>query len=74
MNREQLKDYILECLTKNSINGNLHYEKMKYHIRSSNPDSIYSAPVNPKYMEVDHTPIIMADNVYDALSLIDDYN
>ena len=74
MNREQTKDYILDCLTKHDKNGNLHYNKMKGHINSPYPEDIYSAPVNPRYMEVDHTPIIMADNVFDALSLIDDYN
>jgi len=74
MNREETKDYILDCLIKHDKNGDLHYKKMKGHINSPYPEDIYSAPVNPRYMEVDHTPIIMADNVFDALSLIDDYN
>lgn len=74
MNREQMKDFILTCLTQNDKNADLHYKKMKWHINSTNPQDIYTAPVNPKYMEVDHTPIIMADNVFDSLELIDDYN
>lgn len=74
MNREERKDFILNCLIQNDKNKDLHYNKMQYHINSTNPNDIYTAPVNPKYLEVDHTPIIMADNVFDALSLIDDYN
>ena len=75
MNREQTKDFILTCLTENdTIGGEKHYNKMKYHIHSTNPEDIYTAPVNPRYMQVDHTPIIMADNVFDSLELIDNYN
>ena len=75
MNREQTKDFILTCLTQNdTIGGPKHYNKMKYHIHSKNPDDVYTAPVNPKYMQIDSTPIIMADNVFDALELIDNYN
>ena len=74
MNREQTKDFILKCLTENDKNKDLHYKKMKWHINSTNSDDIYTAPVNPRYMEVDHTPIIMADNVFDSLELIDNYN
>ena len=74
MNREQTKDFILTCLTQNdTIGGPKHYNKMKYHIHSKNPDDVYTAPVNPKYMQIDSTPIIMADNVFDALELIDNY-
>ncbi len=74
MNRQQLKDYVLTCLIENSANGHMHQNKMRYHLKSSNPEDIYSAPVNPKYMEVDHTPIIIAENVFDSLELIDNYN
>ena len=74
MNREDRKNYILKCLLENDPNNKLHYNKMANHLKSSKPDIIYSAPVNPKYLEVDHTPIIITDNVYDALTTIDEYN
>lgn len=74
MNKEQRKDFLLKCILENDINKNLHYNKIKYHLNDKNPDVIMSAPVNPKYLEIDHTPIIMTDNVFDALSTIDEFN
>lgn len=74
MNREQRKDFILKCLLEHDKNHKKHHFKMRNHLKSKNPQDIYSAPVNPKYLEVEHTPIIMADNVFDALNTIDEYN
>ena len=74
MNKEERKDFILKCLLENDQNKDLHYKKIKGHLNSKNPEAIYSAPVNPKYLEVDHTPIIIADNVFDALTTIDEFN
>ncbi len=74
MNREERKDFILRCLLENDNNKQLHYNKIKNHLHSDNPETIFSAPVNPRYLEVDHTPIIITDNVFDALTTIDEYN
>lgn len=74
MNSEERKDFVVNCLIENDNNKELHYKKIKGHLKSSNPNLIYSAPVNPKYLEVEHTPIILADNVFDALNTIDEYN
>lgn len=74
MNREQRKDLILTCLLNNDLNKNLHYNKIKNHLNSSNKEAIYTAPINPKYLQLDHTPIIIADNVFDALTTIDEFN
>ena len=74
MNRDQRKDIVLECLLKNDANKDLHYNKIQYHLNSSNPNIIFNAPVNPKYLEIDHTPIIMTEDVFDAISTIDDFN
>ena len=74
MNREERKDFVLKCLLENDNNKELHYNKMKHHLESANPQTIFTAPVNPKYLEVDHTPIIMTEDVFDALSTIDEFN
>ena len=74
MNKEQRKDFVLQCLLENDINKKLHYNKMENHLLAANLNKIYSAPVNPKYLQIDSTPIILTDNVYDALSTIDQYN
>ena len=74
MNTEQRKDFILKCLLENDTNKDLHYKKIKNHLLSKDPKKIYNAPVNPKYLEVDHTPIVLTDNVFDALTTIDEYN
>jgi hypothetical protein len=74
MNRAERKDLVITCLTQNDKNKDLHYKKIKNHLLSENPEIIYSASVNPKYLEIDHTPIIMTDNVFDALTTIDEYN
>ena len=74
MNKEQRKDFALKCLLENDVNKDLHYNKIKNHLLSKNPDKIYSAPVNPKYLQIDSTPIILTNNVYDAIKTIDEYN
>lgn len=74
MNKEQRKDFVLTCLLENDKNKDLHYNKIKNHLLAKNPDKIYTAPVNPKYLEIDHTPIIMTNDVFDALTTIDEYN
>ena len=74
MNREERKDFVLKCLLENDTNKSLHYNKIKNHLESNKPEVIYSAPINPKHLEIDHTPIIMTDDVFDALATIDEYN
>ena len=74
MNKEERKELVLTSLLENDNNKGMHYNKMKAHLSSENDSLIYSAPVNPKYLEIDHTPIIIADNVFDALTTIDEYN
>ena len=74
MNKEERKDLVLTCLLENDNNKNLHYDKIKNHLLSKDKNKIYTAPVNPKYLQVDSTPIILTDNVYDALTTIDEYN
>ena len=74
MNKEQRKDLVLKCLLENDNNKDSHYKKMKYHLNDPDTSVVYVAPVNPKYLEVDHTPIIMTDDVFDAISTIDEYN
>ena len=74
MNKEERKELVLTSLLENDNNKGMHYNKMKGHLSSENDSLIYSAPVNPKYLEIDHTPIIIADNVFDALTTIDEYN
>jgi hypothetical protein len=74
MNKEERKDLVLKALLEDDLNSKLHYNKMKGHLLSENENDIYTAPVNPKYLEVDHTPIIMTDDVFDALSTIDEFN
>ena len=65
MNREERKDLVLKCMLENDANKELHHKKIKNHLLSKDPEVIYGAPVNPKYLEVDHTPIIITDNVFD---------
>ena len=74
MNKVERKDFVLKCLLENDDNKKLHYQKMRNHLNSDNPDTIYTAPVNPKYLQVDATHIIMTKNVIDALETIDEYN
>lgn len=74
MNREERKDFIIKSLTEYDKNAKLHYNKIKNHLNAANPEVIFSAPVNPRYLEVDHTPIIITDNVFDSLNTIDEYN
>lgn len=74
MNKEERKDLVLNALLTNCKNKNYHYNKMKNHLNSSDKQIIYSAPVNPKYLEIDNTPIIIAENVFESLAIIDEYN
>lgn len=74
MNRVERKDFVLKCLLENDPNSHLHYQKIHNHLNSHDLDLIYTAPINPKYLQVDQTPIIMTKNVIDALNTIDDYN
>ena len=74
MNKEERKDLVLECLLQNDKNKDLHYNKIKNHLLAKDPNRIYNAPVNPKYLEIDTTPIILTQNVFDALNTIDEYN
>ena len=74
MNKEERKALILQYLLENDQNKDLHYNKIKNHLLSKDPNKIYSAPVNPKYLKIDSTPIIITENVYDALTTIDEYN
>lgn len=74
MNREQRKDFVIKCMLENDKNKDLHYKKIKNHLAAKDPEVIYGAPVNPKYLEVDNTPIIITDNVFDCLTTIDEYN
>ena len=74
MNREERKDLVLKALIVNSPNKDSHYNKIKNHLNSSNKELIYTAPVNPKYLEIDNTPIIISENVFESLAIIDEYN
>lgn len=76
MNREETKDFILHSLLELDPNKDYFYNKIKYHLNSKNKEDIYSAPINPLMLQsMDSThPIILEDNVYDALVTIDQYN
>jgi len=76
MSREQNKNLILESLLEIDPNKNYFYNKIKYHLNSKNPYDIYSAPVNPNYLQpIDEKhSIILEYDVYDALQTIDQYN
>ena len=76
MSREDNKNTILKFLLEESPNKDYFYNKIKYHLNSKNKEDIYSAPINPNYLqpiEVKHS-IILENNVYDALQTIDQYN
>lgn len=72
MNKQERKQFVLNCLLENDVNKNLHYNKMKDNLKKES--TIQTAPVNPKYLQIDHTPIILTLDVYDALKTIDEYN
>lgn len=76
MTREELKDLVLNSLLKQDVNKEKFIAKMMNHLSSKDPEVIYSAPVNPNYLQpidVQHS-IILEDNVFDALETIDQYN
>lgn len=76
MSREDRKNIILKSLLELDPNKEYFYNKIKYHLNSKDPNTIYSAPVNPNYLQpidINHS-IILEDNVYDALQTIDQYN
>lgn len=74
MNKEQRKQHVLDFLLEKSPNKNLHYNKIKYHLNSKDKEKVYTAPINPKYLEIDNTPIIITESVYESLQIIDEYN
>lgn len=76
MSREYYKDIILDSLLNKDPNRNYFYNKIKYHLNDENPQTIYSAPINPNYLQPldEKHSIILEDNVYDALETIDQYN
>ena len=76
MTREDLKNIALYSLTEKDPNKYYFKLKMINHLSSENPEEIYSAPVNPNYLQsldIQHS-IILEDNVFDALETIDQYN
>jgi hypothetical protein len=76
MSREELKNIVLNSLLKKDQNKEYFNKKMINHLNNTNPEIIYSAPVNPNYLQpldIKHA-IILEDNVFDALETIDQYN
>ena len=76
MTKEELKDIVLNSLLKQDVNKEKFIAKMMNHLNSRDPEAIYTAPVNPNYLQpidVQHS-IILEDNVFDALETIDQYN
>ncbi len=76
MSREDNKNIVLNSLLEKDPNKDYFYDKIKYHLNSKNPEHIYSAPVNPNYLQsidLKHS-IVLENNVYDALTTIDQYN
>ena len=76
MTKEELKDIVLNSLLKQDVNKEKFIAKMMNHLSSKDPEVIYTAPVNPNYLQpidVQHS-IILEDNVFDALETIDQYN
>lgn len=76
MDRNELKKFVLDCLLERDPNKEYFNEKIKYHLMSSNPDEIYSAPINCNYFQPldSRHSIVLENNVYDALETIDQYN
>ena len=76
MTREEFKEIVLNSLLKSDPNKEYFYNKMYAHLIHEDKETIYSAPVNPNYLQpldIKHS-IILEDNVYDALETIDQYN
>lgn len=76
MSRDERKKAVLNSLLELDPNKDYFYNKIKYHLNSSNPEEIYSAPINPLYLQpldIKHS-IVLEENVYDALMTIDQYN
>ena len=76
MSREERIKTVLNSLLELDPNKDYFYNKIQYHLNSSNPEEIYSAPINPLYLQpldIKHS-IILEENVYDALMTIDQYN
>ena len=76
MSREDLKNIVVDSLINKDPNGPYFYKKMYNHLTHKDPSVIYSAPVNPNYLQpldIQHS-IIFEDNVFDALETIDQYN
>ena len=76
MSREDLKNIVVDSLINKDPNGAYFYKKIYNHLTHKDPNVIYSAPVNPNYLQpldIQHS-IIFEDNVFDALETIDQYN
>ena len=76
MTREEFKEIVLNSLLKSDPNKEYFYNKMHAHLIHEDKETIYSAPVNPNYLQpldIKHS-IVLEDNVYDALETIDQYN
>jgi len=76
MTRNELKETVLHSLLRLDPQKDYFYSKMVNHLSSTDPELIYSAPVNPNYLQpidIKHS-IVLEDNVFDALETIDQYN
>lgn len=76
MSRDDLKNIVVDSLINKDPNSAYFYKKMYNHLVHKDPTVIYSAPVNPNYLQpldIQHS-IIFEDNVFDALETIDQYN
>lgn len=76
MTREDTKNFILNSLLENDPNKEYFYNKIQYHLNSTNKNEIYRAPINPNFFQPlsSNHSIIIENNVYDALQTIDQYN
>ena len=76
MNLEERKNLVLDSLLKKDPNKDYFYNKIKYHLESTDKNVIYTAPVNPNYFQPIDTKhsIILEQNVFDAIETIDQYN
>ena len=76
MNDEVYKNLILDSLLVKDPNKNLFYEKMAPNLLTNDPNYIFTAPINPLYMEnidASHS-IVLTKEVYETLEIIEDYN
>jgi len=74
--REEIKNIVLNSLLNLDPSKDCFYKRMINHLNNTDQEIIYSAPVNPNYLQpldIKHS-IILENNVYDALDTIDKYN